>query len=98
MKYEVLVNGKSVWSEETDDDVCDRNVFPPQYRGRPDEPYTDADGTVHEPVEGAVEVTLITDDDVIAVNRSKDARTPEPQVVITGSGGGVQEDAVGKGG
>lgn len=98
MKYEVLVNGKSVWTGETEDDVCDRNVFPPEYRGRPDEPYTDAEGTVHDPVPGAVEVTLLTDDEIIAVNRSKDARTPEPEPTIVGSGGVVQDDAVGQGG
>lgn len=98
MKYEVLVDGKSVWSTETKDDVFDRNVLPPEYRGRPDEPFTDAEGTVHPPLDGVAEVTHITDGNIIAVNRPKDAPTPEPEIVITGAGGAVSEGNVGKGG
>lgn len=62
MHYQVEVNGKTVWSKKTRDKAFDRDVFPAEHRGRPE----------------SGEVTLLTDGNVIAVNRPIDAATPEP--------------------
>lgn len=82
MKYEVLVNGDKVWEGDGPDEF-DRNTFPAEHRERPAKGSTD-------------EVTLITDGEVIAVNRAEDAATPDAEIV--GSGGGTADNAVGQGG
>lgn len=90
MLYEVLVNGQKVWEGEgpgaTEADECfDREIFPEEFRVRPEKGSTD-------------EVTLITGGEIVAVNRAEDAQTPEPEIVITGVGGVQIEDHVGSGG
>ena len=96
MKYEVLVDGTSVFKKTTKEDVYNREVIPAHLRSRPriahlpekegEEPvYVDADT-----------ITILTDGNVISVSRPEDAETPAPE--ITGVGGAVAEDSTGTGG
>lgn len=81
MKYEVLVDGAPAWEGEGPDDAFDRDIFPEQYRKRPGD-------------EGAAEgseFTLLTDGNIIAVQRAAGAPTPPP--MITGSGDIVADTA-----
>lgn len=82
MKYEVLVDGVSTFKKTTKDDTFDREVFPPEFRQRPE----------------AGEVTLLTDGEIIAVLRPEGVPTPEPEIVITGEGAATAEDGTGAGG
>lgn len=99
MKYEVLVNDVKVWESdgpgdtelEDDEGTFDREIFPIEYRIRPG-----YEGSACQ--ELTDEITLITGGEIITVNRHEDAPTPEPQVYITGTGGGVVGETTGKGG
>lgn len=82
MQYEVQVNGKTVWTGESDGEF-DKNVFPQDYRTRPEKGSSD-------------EITLLTDGNIISVNRAEDAPTPEAEIV--GAGGSTAADAEGAGG
>jgi hypothetical protein len=64
MKYEVLVDGVSAFKKTTKEDTFDREVFPPEFRQRPE----------------TGEVTLTTDGEVISVLRPEGVETPAPEI------------------